>query len=205
MHAALCLEGQTPRVESLKRRVELAENRTQKLDAITALLRQSYSLERDTVFYYASEAKRLAMELHDPIGLARAEYFIIIALRRNGFEDSCLRLCNQYLQHLIYSEDPKIYTWFKLLQLDIIANTAGSKDGINYALEFLKQVESNDDTLAQVLVKSRIGSMYSDIGQYENGLKWLYIADETSSNKDYDYQKNNSVLFFNIGLDYNYL
>jgi signal transduction histidine kinase len=203
--ASMRLSGQTSKVVILKKEISFAHNNSDKLPLLISLLQESYSLERDTLYYYASLAKKIAMDLHDEPGQRTTDFYLALYLRREGFSDSSLQITNQILSRITYPGDNDIYDKFKLLQIDIISESGNSKDGIDSAFNFLKEAEKAGDTLLQIEIKSRIGSMYSDIGQYSSGLIWLYQAQDLSHNPLFDGVKNNSVLYFNIGLDYNYL
>src|SRR5579862_2113211 len=212
--AALCvlllfyvapLRGQTSKVDFFKKQVASAKTEKERLSALTTLLQEFNSLERDTLRLYATRAKQTALLLKDEPAAMLAEYYLYLVAWREGYKDSCLGLLNRFVRVLHYSRANDNYTRFKLAQIDIISTSGDSRDGIDSAFNFLKVAEEAQDTILEIRLIARIGSMYSDIGQYADGLKWLYKAQNISQDPSYDEVKDKSVVYFNTGLDYNYL
>ncbi|HUX84900.1 MAG TPA: ATP-binding protein [Chitinophagaceae bacterium] len=195
--------AQTPRIDSLKSRLAQAGKGAESLSVLLALCDQASSLSLDSLRLFASNAKAVASRYGNQHDIGLADFYLTLCLNREGLTDSALRVCNRKLAELTGTRD--LYLRFKMLQIGLIAIVSRTNEALDSAYSLLKEAEMVRDTGLEIQLKSMIGSFFSDAGQYPEGLGWLYDADRTSLDPKYDSLKNNAVVFFNIGLDLNYL
>src|ERR1700691_1321153 len=84
--------GQTNRIAISKKSFYTAASVSEKLDAALALCRESYSINLDTLYYYASFARQAAMRLGDKKRETLASTYIETWLGRKNLFDSVLVL-----------------------------------------------------------------------------------------------------------------
>ena len=95
-------DAQTALIDSLKKNISLAISSRDKLNAVIALCEQRQSLNTDTLFYYASLARKMAIALKDDKNIPIANYFVSSSLSRKGELDAALNITNDNLENLSY-------------------------------------------------------------------------------------------------------
>ena len=83
--------GQTKTIERLKRNIETASDKSEKLAAIFALCDQGYSSHTDTVLAYATIAKDMATDQHDLHNEVQAMFYESSALTTKSLIDTSLK------------------------------------------------------------------------------------------------------------------
>ncbi len=197
--------AQTPRINSLEYRLAQTGNGADSLEVLLAICEQNFSLSLDSLRVFASEAKSAASVYGNQAEVGLADYYYTLCISREGLADSAIHTCDRWLGRLSYSHDRGLYVRYKMLQVGLMGLISRTNEALDSAYSLLKDAEGVRDTALQIRLKSLIGSTFSDAGQYPEGLGWLYDADRTSRDPQYDSLKNSNVLFFNIGLDLNYL
>ena len=92
--------GQTRTIERLKDNIRIATNSNQKLAALLTLCDLGYTLNPDTLFTYATQAKKLAANNHDLHTEVQTMFYQSGALTTKGLIDSSLNVANKCLEIL---------------------------------------------------------------------------------------------------------
>jgi signal transduction histidine kinase len=200
-----CIAGnaQTPLIDGLKKDIGSASSPGYKLDAILALCEQRQSLNTDTLFYYATLAKKMATVLKDQDKIALADYFVANSLSRKGELDTALAITNANLEHLSYKKNREVYRKFSLQKGQLFIKSNKYKEALAEFYKLLNESEQEQDTLIQISAKTSIGWVNMEMGQNTEALSWFYKALNTSQSANFiDYL---GVVYSNMAATYNEL
>jgi len=196
--------AQTKRIDNLKHLIASAPSSSKKLEAILALCEQRQSLNTDTFLFYATEAKALSASLHDDKSLAWSEYYIANCLAKNGELDSALKICDETLKRIQYSNgNERLYVNLSLQKGQIYIKANQYKDALSMFYKLLGEAEQNKDTLAQIRAKTSLGWVNMEIGKNTEALDWFHKAIQTSGNERN--LRNYGVIYSNMAATYNEL
>lgn len=194
-------KGQTSLIDSLKKRISHAGSPAAKLNAILALCEQSRSLNADSLFYYAAQAKTMAIELNDENNIALAEFFVSSSLSRKGKLDTALAITNENLERLSYRNHKTAYIKFSIQKGQLYIKTSRYKDALAEFYRLLNESELQRDTLTQVNAKTSIGWVNMEMGQNTEALTWFYKALTTVRlPEELEYS---AVIYSNMAATYN--
>ena len=101
--------AQTNRIEIFKAAMHAATTPIQKADAALSICSQSYSLNNDTLYYYASLTKKISADLKDVDRQTMANVYMEDYLTRKNLFDSSIKMCNLDLDHLDYKHNRNAY------------------------------------------------------------------------------------------------
>lgn len=194
--------GQTKIIERLKQSVNQAKTPAQKLQALLLLCEERQSLHTDSLFAYASQAKKLALQQNDSRSMALAEYEIAFCFSKGNKADSALHLVNNAL--IKFKNKPKdkdLYLKFAMLKTRVMARNNQHIETLNELFKVLKEAESAKDTITQITAKTGIGWMQLERRQYREALGWFQNALHTSA--DPRLLRNYGAVYSNIALAYN--
>lgn len=172
--------AQTPVADSLKYYINSAKNPEEKLKAIIAYCDEFQSLNRDTVFYYAQEAMRLAQNQNNMLYRKQAELAFANAYFVWGWVDSTLYFTESALQE-INTDNPEFRkVYFRLLRQKALCFGATSRftealDNLYTLLNMSKTVGDNE-VIASTL--NTIGSVYITMNDPDNALSYILQARE---------------------------
>lgn len=193
--------SQTRKIDSLKRQISLAFTASKKLDAIFALCEEKQSLNTDTLFYYASVAREMAMGSNNEARISLANYFISNCLVKKGRLDSALQMTDENLKTLSYSKNRIVYPKFSVQKGQIFIKTNKYKEALAEFYSLLNEAEQQQDTPVQVSIKTSIGWTNMEMGQNTEALNWFYRALNTSRNPSFfEYF---GIIYSNIAATYN--
>lgn len=164
--------AQTKIIDSLKRRVEIAANKEQKVKALLSLCEQKYSLSADLIFRYATEAKKLSQNESNETNTILADYFIAYSMVINSKEDSSLLMANYYLEKLKNRNGEKEnYMRFLHLKGIVFYRTNKTKESINTYYDLLNTAQRFNDTSYILIANRGISLAYILNGQDREGIK----------------------------------
>jgi two-component system, NarL family, sensor kinase len=200
--SVLACKSQTKIIDGLKKDILLAANPEKELQAILLLCDQGYSLHPDTLMAYSEEAKKLSLQLKDPLSEVKAMYHRSSALTNKGLIDSALNIANQCLEILESKvTDP-------LLLCNVI-NQKGRcyvrmnqyKEAVEMGYKIIGIAEKINDVLMQVKAKTLIGWAYLEMDQSREALNWHLKALRTTN--DTLLLERYAILFANLAINYN--
>jgi len=193
------LAAQTHIVETIKTQLGHTNAASEKLDLIFRLCENRQSISGDTLYYYASMAKRLTSENSELSFLA--DYYKNTALENMSLLDSGLRMTNQELDPLkkLYPTS-SVYRKFLYLKGTLLVRKSFYKEGIAQFYNLLQQAETYKDEFLQIAAINGIGWAYMEMGQPATALKWFYKAIDRAQNKIYN--KYYATLYSNLGSVY---
>lgn len=174
------------------------------MHSILALCEQRQSLDTDTFYMYATQAKALAISLKDEKAKAWADYYIASCIARRGELDSSLKICDEWLKKIHYDNDNKsLYVKFSLQKGQTYIKSNQYKEALAEFYKLLEEVEEKHDTLAQIYTKTSMGWVNMEIGKNTEALNWFYKALNTPGSDKF--LKNYSVIYSNMAATYNEL
>ena len=91
------LSCQTHAIDSLKNQINKAVNNSKNLEAIFGLCAKRHSLSTDTLYKYASIARRLSKAKNNRHDIILADYYYMNYLIKKGHRDSALSICDAYI------------------------------------------------------------------------------------------------------------
>jgi len=197
-------KAQTHKIDSLKKRIDYAADNAQKLDALQALCEESHSMNIDTLFYYTSLFKQMAIASNDEKKIILANIFFETWLGRKNLLDSALQMCNADLKKFDYSNARDIYSKVNMQKCYLLMKLNKREETLAYSYHFLNEAEQRQDTVSQIYCKYIIGCVYRSMQQTEQALQWFYKAANTGTDVIYDEKKNAFAVFLQMGGMYNW-
>jgi signal transduction histidine kinase/tetratricopeptide (TPR) repeat protein len=192
--------GQTPLIDSLKRQVLVSKTATSRLQAVLAVCEQRQSLNTDTLYYFASMAKKLAADLDDANGIQLADYFVANSLVRRGNLDQAMEITEKALATLTWQKNKNAYAKFMMQKGQMFIKTSKYKEALEVFYKLLGESEEQRDTITQINVKNNIGWVNMEMGRNAVALEWFYKTLNTGTHVSPDYY---SVVYSNMAATYN--
>jgi len=196
--------AQTNRIEIYKAAMNAATSPVQRTDAALSICSQSYSLNNDTLYYYASLAKKISVGLRDVDRQTMANVYLEDYLTRRNLFDSSIKMCNNDLAHLDYDHNRNAYVQTMMRKCYCLARANRNTSALDVSYAFLAQAEKNADTASQIFAKCIIGVVYRDMQQTDLAMNWFIKADATAGAASYEAIKNEFGVYFLLGLMYNW-
>jgi signal transduction histidine kinase len=195
-------KGQTRRIDSIRHLIGLAPSSAGKLEAMLAICEQRQSLNTDTFCLYASLANQLAGSLNNEKAIAWSEYYIASCLARRGELDSALKICDQLLKKIQYSDgNESLYVKISLQKGQAFIKSNKYKEALSEFYKLLAEAEEKHDTLAQVYTKTSMGWVNMEIGKNTEALSWFYKAIRTPGSDKF--LRSYGVIYSNMAATYN--
>jgi signal transduction histidine kinase len=166
---------------------------------LSSLLNDKNESDYNEIF---NQIEAIAMAKGNDTVFAHIGYNKMMYLREKGKMDEAIAICKKCLQKISYRKNPALYTMHKIELQDLYFAPGNYKEGIEAALEFIKEAEVEKDTANIIYATSDIGSGYNDMGQLQESIKWLLKADNISHQKKYDETKAGCALYLNLASDY---
>jgi signal transduction histidine kinase len=169
--------GQTSRIDSLKQLYRVAHSAQNKLNYLLQICAQEDTLPEDTLWFYAIQAKKLALELNDGKALSLAALGKANAYLRWENADSAQRIIEPELKKYSYTDPSARSIYFKLAhaRIDMMRNK-NYKDLFTDVYALLKEAESCNYTLAIAENMNTIGALDYDLDRLDQEKEWLYKA-----------------------------
>jgi len=196
--------AQTNKIEIFKATFYNAITPLQKADAALAISSQSHSLNNDTLYYYASVAKKIAVDLKDKEREIMADVFIEDYLVRKNLFDSALKICNADLKNLDYKHNKDAYSKIMMQKCFCLAKANRNTSALDFCYKFLAESEEYNDSASQIYTKCIIGIVYRDLQQTDLAMNWFLKANAITSNASYESIKNEFGVYFLLGMMYNW-
>ncbi|MEP6674234.1 MAG: ATP-binding protein [Ferruginibacter sp.] len=174
-----CTTGiaQTKRIDSLKIKINGTSGNLQKLNAILALCFEQASLNPDTLYKYAADAKTIAVQLNDKAGSGMASYYMAMLLLSKGSTETVLKIAETALSDLQYASNEKeAYINFSLLKGRTLNNLNRPKESLDIYYALLAQAEKNEDVLTQIRSMNGIAAAYVALGRDVEAKQWGFKA-----------------------------
>src|SRR5665213_701619 len=157
--------SQTNRIAIYKTLLADAKDSTVKLDAYLNLCDQEFSLNTDSLYQYAMQAKKLAVSLKDKRKKILANVAIETWLERKNLFDSALAMANNDLRNLTYERDEELYSKVMMQKCYALMKNNRQKEALSETYFFLTQAEEQGDIASQVYSRLLIGVVYRNMGQ----------------------------------------
>ena len=198
------LLAQTNKIEILKTLFQKATTPAQKADASLAICGESYSLNNDTLYRYASLAKKYAVVIGDKTKGFLADVYIESYLTRMNFFDSTLIMCDGDLKLLDYKHNPDAYAKTMMQKSYCLLRANRNRKALDCTYSFLGDAEKYGDTASQIYAKSIIGIVYRNMEQTDLAMDWFQKANATARSPAWEPVKNEFGIYFLLGMMYNW-
>ena len=150
--------AQTRRIDSLKKKVIIAESDKEKSGALLDLCNQKYSLPADSISKYAFELRKLNRTIPDSHYSIMADYYIAYSLLINNKEDSCLKITDYYLGTLKENNnESQAYLLFFQLKGIVYYRSGRSEETVNTFFALSNEAKRRKDTLFILTAERGIG------------------------------------------------
>jgi len=163
------------KIDQLKKDIAAAVNDQEKLRYIFLLCDKNESLNNDTLYAYASAAKKLALKIHEHKGVIKANYYLTISYANKGDLGKVITLSDSS-RHLLGAahSDNFLYEDFGLKKANAVAKMGRYKEALIMGYQLLKESENSNDTLMVIRSENFIGWVNMRIGQFQPALNWFY-------------------------------
>lgn len=170
--------AQTPIADSLKQHIKSATNAEEKLKAIITYCEEFQSLNRDTVFYYAQEAMRLAQNHNNLLYRRQAELAFANAYFVWGWVDSTLYFTESALQEINTDDHRFRKVYFKLLRQKALCFGATSRfpEALENLYTLLNEAKAAGDSAVIASTLNTIGSVQISMDDAGNALTFIMQA-----------------------------
>ena len=195
--------AQTVKVDSLKILFACTNDPDQKMKLAFSLCEQKQSLSTDSLYMYASFAKKVAYGENDITGVALAESYLTNCLIKKALLDSALQVCSNFLEKLRYiDENSKPYIRFSLLKGQVLIRMSRYREALEQLFKLLGEAEIHRDLQTQQAAMTNIGWVKMEMGQNSEALKWFYDA---LNKRVKNSEVTESIAYINMAAIYNNL
>lgn len=192
--------AQTRVTDSLKQLIATTRNDEQKLNAILRLNEQS--LNADSLLPYILTAEQAAARSGTAQAKAKAAFCRAGYYARKNLLDSAAAIMDQLiLQQQKQGSDKALYLEFLFFRAKLYDRANQYGKALRQLYHVIETAASLKDTLILIQAKTGIGWVLIEMEQYEEALKWLHSAKQTSSNRSY--YKNYGALYSNMATAFN--
>ncbi|MGH2648857.1 MAG: ATP-binding protein, partial [Ginsengibacter sp.] len=196
--------AQTQAIESLKQEINTAPSDNYKLQAIFALCKKKQSIPTDTLYRYVAIAKALSIKKNNTHDVILCDYYIMNYLIKLGLDDSCVAICNKYINQLSGNNSEKeLYFDFLNYKGFFFVRATKYKEALAIYYKMLSEAESVRDTLNEGGAQTGIGWVYMEMNQNREALQWFFKVIQTTGNNLNKYGSYYSVLYSDIASIYN--
>jgi len=172
------VNSQTRTIDSLKKSLHLSKDETNRLNILLSLCEEYQSLNRDTLYAYAIEARDLAAAQKNKKKVSLAALALANAYMQWGWVDSALASIEPEIPLNAVTDPSSRDIYFKLTRQK--AMCYGNKSDFEKALAILFPVlgeaEKYKDTLHMGGIMNTIGSIAIGREEPEEALKWILKA-----------------------------
>ena len=169
--------AQTRRIDSLKRLVEKTDSEVKRSEMLIILCEEFGSMNADSLYTYASAAKRLNTRPQQK-DLYKADYYITRSLLKKGAIDSAYSHTVSFLNKMEESNLQNIQS--NRMFLGTIANLlirkGEFKDAIEQYYRLRHTSEKNNDPGFEILATNGIGWAYMEMGRNTEALRFFHEA-----------------------------
>ncbi len=194
--------AQTRLIDSLLRVIHTLPDGEQKFNAIYMLSNQNYN--PDSVLPYLQQATTILRQQPDERRADQLQYSWALYLVRVNEADSALQIADNLIKKYRTKKgseaDYLTYLFFRSKVLDRAGQYSRS---LSQLTEVIETARSMKDTLVMIQARTGVGWVQMEMGQYREALQWLYLALQTSSNRNY--YTNYGALYSNLASTYNAL
>lgn len=169
---------QLNKIDSLKNIIYKTRGQAEKLEAVFMLCKEQESLNADTLYLYAMQAKQLAAGLKSDVKMMDAAYYEAMCLFKKNKLDSALEAVNmliaKYKKAVPYND---MHVNLYVLKFNAYWRKNNFNEAIAISQELLALAEEHHDITG--LIKGRIdmGAAHHIVSnQPKEGLKWYYQA-----------------------------
>lgn len=171
-------DGQTPIADSLKQHIYTARNSEEKLKAIILYCDEFQSLNRDTVYFYAQEAMRLAKDQQNTLYQKQAELAFANAYFVWGWVDSTLYFTEKGLENIYIGNSDFRKLYLKLMRQKSLCYGASSRfaEALDILHLILKTAKATGDSATTASALNTIGSIQILLNEPDNALTYILEA-----------------------------
>ena len=196
--------AQSSAIENAKQKIYSAPTDEERLASIVGLCKLRNSLNGDTIYYYASQAKELARQLNDKKNLAWAEYSLISSDLAKGKIDSViLKIESNKAFASIKQTDAALYYKIQLLKANAFNRTNNRTGALDLQLKLLDEAEKEGNINAQLFALNFIGATYLNVNKpaeakksWIKGLQIIKEAQDPANEEIEAYILSNLALYY---------
>jgi signal transduction histidine kinase len=177
------VNGQTKRIDSLKKAINYSSDKQTKLKNLLLLCDERQSLHNDSLYKYAEQAGSLAAALKNDHQIMEATFYKNTSLLKKGLLDTVIKNCDETLKQIaLANKNDGVELGFIQLKGMALIRKNLFKEAIAQNYVFLQKAEAINDTLMQVKAKTGIAWAYMELGQNDDAIGWCKKALATSQN-----------------------
>ena len=169
--------AQTRRIDSLKRLVERTDSEVKRSEMLIILCEEFGSMNADSLYTYASAAKRLNTRPQQK-DLYKADYYITRSLLKKGAIDSAYSHTVSFLNKMEESnlQNIQAYRMFLGTRANLLIRKGEFKDAIEQYYRLRHTSEKNNDPGFEILATNGIGWAYMEMGRNTEALRFFHEA-----------------------------
>lgn len=179
--------GQTFRIEKLKTAIAQTKNDTERLHLLLSLCEEKNSLNADSLYRYATEAKTLSERLHINTGVLWADYYTAISVEKRGLLDSALKLANKHVGAIKAAPGLQdIRRRFLYLKGTALLRNNDYENALAVFFDVLNKAEYSNDIYNQIAARGAIGWDFMEMNRPQDALEWFYKTLATTNDPAYE-------------------
>lgn len=202
---ANCL-SQTTSVDALRANLYTATSDNNRLSYLIKLCAQNDNLNADSLWQYASEARRLAHLLNDSESSSLAAIALADVYERWDNTDSARALISsEFLKYNVENAATRP-TYFKLARakIDMFGAASNYKDGLAVVYKTLADAEKYKDSVTAAENMNTIAAWYYDMDRLDDAKQWSYKAIAWSNNQS-KFDATRAAIYLNLGENYRWV
>jgi signal transduction histidine kinase len=203
--ATLETTGQTRAIDSLKQRLS-ANKSSQQLQTLLSLGEHHQSINRDSLYRYALQARKLASHANDPTKRTLADIMLINAHLRFGHTDSATVITDSCLAHYSFKQEStrSIYFTLAALKADCYGDASNYKDALSQLYTIITEAEQVKDSVVVSRNMNTIGVINYNLDHVPQAFSWYFKGLGYTRNTAHFYSST-IVLYINLAETYRWV
>jgi signal transduction histidine kinase len=198
--------AQTNTIAALSIKVQQAKNNEERLQAILALCEEHDSMNKDSLYRYAAEARKLSANSKGTRSKSLASIAMINAWLRLNKTDSAMMLVEPELKINTVNDPATRDLYFKLAaqKVDCFGDASNYKDALSELYSIVSDAEKYNDSLVLIKNMNTIGVINYNLDHVPEAFNWYFKAYNLTTNAE-KFETSVAMLSINLAETYRWV
>lgn len=175
----LCInsaESQTPSIDRLRKELVTATSVQARLTTLLRLCEKHSSINKDSLYRYAAEARKLAALQKDKLIKSRADVAMVYAYLQTSATDSAAAIVDTALLENPVSDPARRSTYFELVaqKADCYGDASNYTEALQLLYNLVSQAEQYKDSMVLAKNMNTIGVINYNIDDVPDAFNWYF-------------------------------
>lgn len=205
----LCINftgAQTPAIDNLRKELATATTNQARLTALLRLCEKHSSINKDSLYRYAAEARKLAVLQKDKIIKSKADVAMVYAYLQTDATDSAAAIVDTALLENSVTDAARRNIYFELVaqKADCYGDASNYTEALQLLYNLVSQAEQYKDSMVLAKNMNTIGVINYNIDDVPDAFNWYFRGlSYTSADPKFDALKG--ALYINLSDAYRWI